>query len=190
MRIGRSVLIIGGLLLATGVIFAGCQRYGSESTPAPTLSPEATVPVTLGADAKNATYIIEGQPVTLVNGKAEVPVAPGSATMVTTSLFSETKGELTGDTNPDYAVMLTQNQGGSGTFFYEAAALNKDGEFLGTNGILLGDRIAPQTTQILDETITVNYAERKPEEPMTADPSVGVSKYFIVEGTTLVETTK
>jgi hypothetical protein len=197
MKIGRSVLIIGGLILATGVIFAGCKSYqGSSTTPTltPTLEPTATpvseVSTELGKDARNATYIIEGKPVTLTDGKAQTPVAPGSSTMVTTELFSETKGELTGDTHSDSAVMLTQNQGGSGTFFYEAAALYEGGEYRGTNGILLGDRIAPQTTQVANLKITVNYAERAPGEPMTAKPSVGVSKYFKVDGTTLVETTQ
>jgi hypothetical protein len=184
------VLIIGGLLLATGVIFAGCQRFSGDTTPTPTPTPEASMSTKLGNDAQNATYIIEGKPVTLINGKSEIPVAPGSATIITTTIFSETKGELTGDTAADTAVLLTQNQGGSGTFFYQAAALNQDGKYLGTNGILLGDRIAPQTTQITDLMIIANYAERKPDEPMTADPSVGVSKYFVVEGTTLIETTK
>jgi hypothetical protein len=55
--------------------------------------------------------------------------------------------------------------------------------YLGTNAVFLGDRIAPQTTEIRDEEIIVNYAERKLDEPMTTPPSIGVSKYFkIVEG--------
>ncbi|HRH21982.1 MAG TPA: hypothetical protein PLJ58_02155, partial [bacterium] len=55
------------------------------------------------------------------------------------------------------------------------------------NAILLGDRIAPQTTEWLDGEIVVNYAERKAGEAMTVSPSVGVSRYFQVADGTLIE---
>lgn len=187
------------LLFGVGIalVLAGCQPQFEptpSTLPAPTEKAEATVApakpleVTPGKDPKNATYIIEGQAVTLVNGEAETPAAPGSATMVTTTMFGEPKnGELTGDTKTDAAVMLVQDQGGSGTFYYEAAALNGTEGYTGTNAILLGDRIAPQTTQVANETITVNFAKVPEGEPMTARPSEGVSMYFQVEGKVLVE---
>jgi hypothetical protein len=140
---------------------------------------------------KNATYVIEGQTVQLIDGKAEVAAAPGSASKITTQYFgNEAKGDLNGDGIPDLALLLTQSSGGSGTFYYVVAALQtSNGGYAGTNGILLGDRIAPQTTEIHNGEILVNYADRKPGEPMTAQPTVGVSKYFKVENDTLVNTT-
>ena len=79
--------------------------------------------------------------------------------------------------------LITQDPGGSGTFYYVVAALRDDKGYTGTNGILLGDRIAPQSTVIQDGLIIVNYADRKADEPMTADPSVGVSKFLkIIDG--------
>jgi hypothetical protein len=66
--------------------------------------------------------------------------------------------------------------------------VDEDGRYQGTNAVLLGDRIAPQTTEIRDGgMLIVNYVERKPGEPMTTRPSMGVSKYLKVEGTMLVE---
>jgi len=59
---------------------------------------------------------------------------------------------------------------------------------VGTNAILLGDRIAPDTTQIANSIITVNYADRKPTDPMSTPPSVGVSKYLVVAGAVLYDT--
>lgn len=139
-------------------------------------------------DPENATYIIEGQSVALIDGQAEVPVAPDSASVSTVSMFGQsTMGDLTADDIDDAAVMLVVSGSGSGTFYYQAAALNKDGMYSGTNAVLLGDRIAPQTTQIMDGTIVANYAERAPGEPMTTKPSVGVSKYMQVQGGILVE---
>ncbi|MES2088324.1 MAG: hypothetical protein V4467_05050 [Patescibacteria group bacterium] len=135
---------------------------------------------------KDATYMIEDNSVTLMKGMSEMPAMPGSASKVTTSYFgNEAMGDLNGDKMPDVAFILTQNSGGSGTFYYVVVALETNMGYHGTNAILLGDRIAPQTTEIRDGGVIVNYAERKTGEPMTARPSVGVSKYLKVTGTTL-----
>jgi hypothetical protein len=42
--------------------------------------------------------------------------------------------------------------------------------------------------QIANGIITVNYADRKPTDPMSTPPSIGVSKYLVVAGTTLYDT--
>ncbi len=153
------------------------------------MSSKSATPTQTSPDYKNATYLIENQPVTLINGRAEAASAPGSVSKTVTQYFgNEAKGDLNGDGIPDLAFLLTQTSGGSGTFYYAVAALQQaDGGYAGTNGILLGDRIAPQTTEIKNGQIIVNYADRNQGEPMTARPSVGVSKYLNVEGATLAE---
>ena len=90
----------------------------------------------------------------------------------------------------DEAFLITRDGGGSGTFYYVVVALNSDNGYRGTNGIFLGDRIAPQTTEFRNGEIIVNYAERRAAEPMTTRPSVGVSKYLKLESTRLVEIKK
>ncbi len=141
------------------------------------------------SDYKNGTYTIDGQPVTLTDGVSKVPAVADSASSVTTTYFGDdATGDLSGDGEPDVAFILTQNSGGSGTFYYVVVALKTENGYLGTNAVMLGDRIAPQTTQITDGQLIVNYADRKPGEPMTTPPSVGVSKYFHLQGSVLVET--
>ncbi len=143
---------------------------------------------TASADYKSATYSIEDSSVTLSEGYSETPAAPGSASMVTTKYFGDdASGDLNGDGVADAAFLLTQDGGGTGTFYYAAAALKTPTGWTGTNAIYLGDRIAPQTTSIQDGKITVNYADRKPGEAMTVAPSVGVSKYLKISGGRLVE---
>ncbi len=140
---------------------------------------------------KDTAYTVEGQSVQLVNGVAETEAAPGSASKVTTRVFgNEAEGDLNGDGVSDIAFLLTQNSGGSGTFYYIVVGLKTDTGYQGTNAIVLGDRIAPQTTEIHDGEIVVNYADRKAGEPMTTMPSVGVSKYFKITNGQLVEVTK
>lgn len=135
---------------------------------------------------KNSTYVIEGQSVSLVDGVAVTEIAPGSASKLTTRYFgNEAHGDLNGDGTDDVVFLLTQDGGGSGTFYYAVAALSLSTGFVGTNAVLLGDRIAPQTTEIANGSATVNYADRKDGESMTTSPSVGVSKRLRVTGMTL-----
>lgn len=129
-------------------------------------------------DPKNATYIVEGVEVILTNGVFEKEAAPGSAAKIITKYFgNEAAGDIDGDGTPDKAFLLTQERGGSGTFYY-VAAIASGKNYAGTNAVFLGDRIAPQSTQITNGEIVVNFAERKPGEPMTASPSLGVTKYI------------
>ena len=94
-------------------------------------------------------------------------------------------GDLNGDGLPDVAFIITQDSGGSGTFYYVVAALKTQTGYQGTNAIFLGDRIAPQNTEIKNEEVAVNYADRKSSDPMTASSSIGISKYLKVVGTEL-----
>ncbi len=156
---------------------AGGTYYFLFRKPAPAIAP---------ADAKNATYTIEGRSVTLVNGYAETEAAPGSASKITTRYFgNEAVADLNGDGAPDTAFILTQDTGGSGTFFYVAAAISGKSRTYGTNAILLGDRIAPQNTQIKNGQIIANYVDRAAGQPMTGQVSVGISKYINVDNFTL-----
>jgi hypothetical protein len=139
------------------------------------------------ASHKDVSYEIEDRRITLVNGLSDIPAAPGSASKITTRYFgNEAVGDLNGDGTPDIAFLVTQNSGGSGTLFYVVAALKSGDGYIGTNGVLLGDRIAPQATEFRDGSLSVNYADRKAGEPMTTAPSVGVSKYLKVVDNKLV----
>lgn len=142
-------------------------------------------------DYKNATYEIDGSLVALVNGKAETGSAFGSASKVVIQYFgNEGVGDLNGDGTSDVVFLLTQSGGGTGTFYYAVAALKTAEGYKGTNAILLGDRIAPQTTELHDREIVINYAERKPGDSMTISPSIGVSKYLKIENEKLMEMIK
>ena len=140
------------------------------------------------SDYKNVAYLIDGKSILLSNGYSEIPIDSDSAEKITTQYFgNEALGDLNSDGIPDVGFILIQNTGGSGTFYYAVAALKTPNGYQGTNAIFLGDRIAPQTTQIKDGELVVNYADRKPTDPMTTKPSVGVSKYLKVVNSVLVE---
>ncbi len=135
------------------------------------------------SDYKNTSYTIDGQTVKLVDGMSTVESAPGSASKTITKYFgNEVKKDLDGDGREDISFLLTQETAGSGTFFYVVAALNTVNGYVGSHAVLLGDRIAPQTTESgPGKSIIVNYMDRAQGEPMTANPSVGKSLRLILD---------
>ncbi|MFA7302569.1 MAG: META domain-containing protein [Candidatus Paceibacterota bacterium] len=138
---------------------------------------------TVASDYKNATYTIAGVPVTLVDGVAASPVGAGSSAVVDTRYFgNELLKDLNDDGRDDIVFLLTQQTGGSGTFFYVVAALNTESGYVGSHALLLGDRVAPQTTVSgPGKQVIVTYAERARGEPMTTPPSVGKSLRLILD---------
>jgi hypothetical protein len=139
------------------------------------------------ADYKNIQFRMSGETVQLVNGEATTQTTMGGASQSTVRYFgNNAKGDLNGDSVPDLAFLITQQSGGSGTFYYAVGAIqNAAGRFIGTDAVLLGDRIAPQSTEIRDGLLIVNYADRAPGEPMVAQPSVGKSLYLKLDAQTL-----
>ncbi len=142
-------------------------------------------------DGKNSSFTVESAPVTLVNGISQIhPASIPNATITTRYFGNEAKGDLNGDGQEDVAFLITQDGGGSGLFYYVVVALKTQDGYKTTNAFLIGDRIAPQSTEIHSDSkeLHVNFAERKKGEPMTAQPSVGavtllkVTKDGVLEG--------
>ncbi len=174
-------IFFGIALVAILAVAIGAYFFWPKNQEVPIKSQYAESP-------KDATYLIDGQAITLTNGTYATSTAPGSASETITRYFgNEATGDLNGDGIPDTGFILTQSSGGSGTFYYAVVAIKSKNGYRGTNAILLGDRIAPQTTEIKDGMLVVNYADRNPKDPMTAQPSVGVSKYLLVVHDSLVE---
>jgi heat shock protein HslJ len=138
-------------------------------------------------DHLDGEYVIEGRPIHLVDGLSEIEAAPGSVARIVTRYFgNDVRKDLDGDGREDVAFLLTQETGGTGTFYYIVAALASDGGYRGSQGLLLGDRIAPQTTESgRDRIVVVNYADRAPGEPFTTQPSIGKSIWVLLNPATL-----
>ena len=143
------------------------------------------------ASYKDAAYYIDGTLVQLMGGEAQTEAVPGSATKIITKYFgNELEVDLNDDGRKDTVFLLTQTTGGSGTFYYAAAALNTPQGYVGSDAYLLGDRVAPQTTELSQNprhknVVVINYADRAPGEPMTAQPSVGKSAYIKLDPETM-----
>lgn len=171
---GVSVAVIA--LLAAGGLYLLVKPAGD--APAPAMpAPAPMAPAGQGAfDAGNSTFTLDGQPISLQNGVSSIPSAPGSASATTTRYIGhERRGDLNNDGQEDIAFMVTQDGGGSGLFYYAVAAIKTADGYKTTNGFLIGDRIAPQSIAIPRNAneLQVNFADRRPGEPMSTPPSAG-----------------
>lgn len=139
------------------------------------------------ASEKDATYKINGQSISLKNGVAVTDAVPGSASKTTTRYFGNAvKHDFNDDGREDIAFLVTQETGGSGTFYYVVSALNTPNGYLGSDAVLLGDRVAPQSTNMGNGNIfVVNYAVRNSGEPFTTQPSLGKSIQLILDPKTM-----
>ncbi len=176
----KTLTVVGVIIvLATGLLIISNRSKVSSGVPV----------VSSGVGYKDSTYLVDDQTVKITNGVSEIQSEYSSALIVTRYFGNEAKGDLNGDGVEDIVFLLTQNGGGTGTFYFVAVAFgNKLGGYVGANSVFLGDRIAPQTTEIKDGQVIVNYADRNPGESFTTQPSLGVSKYFKVLNGLLVDT--
>ncbi len=177
------------IIITALVVWLSFFIYESMEEQRLTTFPEAPLEEKLGKDPLNATYLIEKDKITLIDGKAEKEIAPGSASKIRINVFDgwSTKGDINNDGLEDTVVLLTYNGGGSGTFYYVALALQQEQGYLGTNTVFIGDRISPQTTEVRNREVIINYADRYPWESFSVSPSVGISKYLIYENGELKE---
>jgi len=188
------------LIVIAGIVLAACAPI-SPTADVPT-NASTTLPSEISVLAtevetspeeslKNGTYFIDNQPITLVNGVSETELAPGSTSkQVTRFLGNQVEIDLNADGLLDSAFLLQQENGGSGIFYYVVAAIKTENGYLGTNAMFIGDRIAPQSTNIdpnNSSQFIVNYADRNANEPMSSIPTIGVSKTFKFENGSLVE---
>ena len=174
-----------GLLILTSVLLLGVDvgswaGAGTEIDRADRLVP----------DPMNATYRIDDQPIALEDGRRESPAAPGSAMKNRTTVWRRpVHGDLDGDGDEDAIVVLNHDAGGSGTFYYVAAAINANGRYRGSNTVLLGDRFSPVELTIRNLRAVVNYIDRRPEEPFHVKPSIDRSMTLSVNYGQLLKTT-
>jgi hypothetical protein len=130
-------------------------------------------------DVKNMIYDVEGTIFELKNGEAEYKFSEDSETTNSLVIFGEpVYGDVDKDGDEDTALWLVNDPGGTGKFYYAVLVLNNGDVYKTTNTVFLGDRIAPQTLEIKPEGVVYNFAERSPEDPMTAEPSVAKSVWI------------
>jgi len=165
---------LAALLLVTLVLAAGC---GSQAAP---LTEESL---------KNAEYQgIYPEVVTLTDGQYEgEPFVEGGASRPTVTFVQPyAAGDLDDDGVDDAAVLLVEDSGGSGSFVYLAAVLNRDGQPENVATTILGDRAQVEELSIESGRISVKMLTYGPEDPMCC-PSQESQETYTLEGSELVK---
>lgn len=142
-----------------------------------------------GASLRHATYLLPAAPdgqVFLVNGRYTNDQANISAVLQPNVRGD---GDLNADGSPDAAVILNASTGADSVLAYLEAVLNVDYQPRTAAAALLGDRVRVTDVAVKDGLITVTYFDRKPDEPMSARPTVETTKTYRLDGSALVEAT-
>jgi uncharacterized lipoprotein NlpE involved in copper resistance len=140
-------------------------------------------------DLMNATYSgIYDEPVQLDNGQYQgEPFVPGGASRPTVTLANYAFGQLNEDSIADAAVILVENSGGSGSFYYLAAMVSQEGGFANAATTLLGDRLQVRSLSVDDGEITLQTITHGPDDPMCC-PTLELTFTYSLQGDRLVET--
>lgn len=129
--------------------------------------------------ALDASYIVDGRSITLQAGMHTESAAPGSAALNSTRVWGQpTVADLDRDGNDDAVVILVNEPGGSGTFYYIAAAYNDGSHFTGSTALLLGDRIDVRSVTVVDGIVIVSYSDHGRTQTMAGVPDRPGSRRF------------
>jgi heat shock protein HslJ len=198
------------LLVVASLLVAGCvpippasesaiaEPAGQAETAAANEAPTPAVAAPVAASSipvealKNATYSgIYDAPVKLTNGLYEgEPFVKGDAShpLVEYVDGAELFGDLDGDGVDDAVIFLHESSGGSGTFTYVAAQLNRDGKPLDAGAVVIEDRIGVKSAAIADGQIALEIITQGPGDVACCSTHKAHKTYALQAGR-LVETT-
>ena len=172
-----SVAVIG--VLVGAVAIAGFIRFNFTSG-GDVVSDRKSSP-----EISDLTITIGTQEFAMSDGVAVIPPSQGSETANTLRLIgAPVMGDSDGDGNPDAALLVQHDPGGSGTFYYAVVAINDGGSYRASNALLLGDRIEPRAVEFADGRFVYTYAERKPGDAMSERGTVEKSVTVTVDNST------
>lgn len=133
-------------------------------------------------DERNCSFIIDDQRITLVDGRSDLEITEGSASRQVTDFIINYGGfDLNGDSRKDSIVFLRQRSGGSGTFYYIAAALGTGDGYRGSEAVFIGDRVEPLDIDYDGEFVLVSWMDRLEGESYSVKPSVEAFARFRFE---------
>ena len=159
-------------LLSVAVIFLSACGSSSDSA-----APEATndVPVVIQnpADPANAGYYIDGIVYTLVNGNLEQQIEDSETFNKFKLTEFKSSGDINGDGTDDTAVVLINDAGGSGTFYY-IGILTSGNSPIVENTSFLGDRIEVKAINFVDGNFEVTYLDRDVETSFDQPPTIEI----------------
>jgi len=161
------------ILSVAALFLTACGGGATESAPAAVND----VPVVIQnpADPANAGYYIDGILYTLVNGALEQQVDKSSDVLNKFKLLDfKAAGDINSDGTDDTAVILINDAGGSGTFYY-IGILTSGPTPIVENTSFLGDRIDVKGIEFVGGKFEVTYLDRDIETSFDNPPTIEIT---------------
>ncbi len=134
----------------------------------------------------NATYRIEGEPVTLKQGKFAKGDSPLTGDFLKVEFKQAKFGDLDNNGIEDAAVIFAYSGGGSGYFYVLSAVRNHQGAPQEAASEMLGDRVVIKSLAIKSGVIMVTMITQGPRDSM-ANPTLKKTLKFKLAGNKLVQ---
>lgn len=198
----KGILILAAFLT---LISVSCGTSDSPAEPAAPPIPTATQSSAIVIEEVGATSSIPAelsfealgelsyrgileQPIILAGGRFKgEPVIEGGASRPVVSLLSQpvAYGDLDDDGQPDAAVVLVSDSGGSGTFVYLAIVQSRDGMPTNVATSFLGDRVQVKSLSIEEGSLVATLLSHAPSDPACC-PSQEEVRLFRLSGEQLI----
>ncbi len=145
------------------------------ASPVPSSVPELSVDI-----LRNATYFAPyfGRTVKLVDGAFTEGSGATYYSVQVLGIFAY--GDINGDKKPDAAVILAENQGGTGVFESVVAVLNQSGVPHQISQVELGDRVVVNSANISLGVIHLNMITHGPNDPMCCPSQAETQSYWLL----------
>ena len=177
----KLIAIVLIIIVGIGIWYFVSEKSNSKTTPVASTN-------TSRPDASNATFLFDDGPITLKKGTNEQEIAPNNTLIQETTLSNTIEyGDINGDKKDDAVAILMQTSGGSGVFIYLAAYASGPVGYKGSNAVFIGDRIEPKSISIKNNIITLNYLDRKLNEPFSSKPTISITQQFVYKNGELVK---
>ena len=169
------------------------QRLNSERFPweAPTPQSMVTQRLTL-EQLRNAEYRLpllgdEETPIQLVDGEGSIAYGEGATERDYAGLVDDAVafGDLDDDGIADAAVVVFTSGGGSGTFRYLIAVLDRDGAPVQAARVYLGDRVPVESMTISSGEIVMEMLAHRRSDGLCC-PTLNITRAFALRGDQLV----
>lgn len=161
------------LLSVVSFLLISCGST-SETTSSNTDSQAEQSSAQAPADPANAGYYIDGIVYTLVNGVLEQAIEDSTTVNKFKLLDFKAEGDINKDGTDDVAVVITNDAGGSGTFYYLAIFTSGSSPVI-ENTSYLGDRIVVKDITFTNNQFQVKYLDRDSEADMASDPTIEIT---------------
>jgi hypothetical protein len=184
----KNVWIVLALfvLILLAMIIVGKKKIAKIS-PTPTPQTQQRIPFDFG----NKTVILDGQNISFSNSQYQNsdPTNGQHSASVANQNVNPAENRA--------AAIVVDSPGGSGTFYYLIGAMLQNEKEVYSQPVSLGDRITIQSLTVDNPEaedngiITVEYFDRRPNAPMSAEPNVKkIANYAFQDDGNLIEVLK